>query len=111
MKQAEEVIEGHAVVAARDLYQEAAGGREVPEEDQEDDVIEVEEEQDAKRYKHDPLLEFQNSIMGEQPGAKLKKSARDLKTEVFKEVRRYKCMGGVSLQQENAVRIIFDPLV
>ena len=33
--------------------------------------------------------------MGEQPGAKLKKSARDLK-EVF-EVRCYKSMGGVSL--------------
>ena len=58
LKQAEEVIEGHAVVAAHDLYQEAADSREVYEEDQEDDVIEVEEEQYAKRYKHDPLLEF-----------------------------------------------------
>ena len=48
--------------------------------------------------------------MGEQPSAKLKKSARDLKTEVF-EVRRYKSMGGVSLHQENAARIIFDSLV
>ena len=58
MKQAEKVIEGHAAVVACDLYQEAADGREVPEEDQEDDVIEVEEEQYAKRYKHYPLLEF-----------------------------------------------------
>ena len=49
--------------------------------------------------------------MGEQPGAKLKKSARDLKTEVFEEVRCYKSMGGVSLHQENASRIIFDSLV
>ena len=87
LKQAEEVIEGHAVVAACDLYQEAADGREVPEEDQEDDVIEIEEEQCAKRYKHDPLLEYRNSIMGEQPGEKLKKSARDLKTEVLDAIR------------------------
>ena len=49
--------------------------------------------------------------MGEQPGAKLKKSARDLKTEVYEEIRHYKHMGGVSLHQANAARIIFDPLV
>ena len=49
--------------------------------------------------------------MGEQPDAKLKKFARDLKTEVCEEIRRYKNMGGVSLHQANAVRIIFDPLV
>ena len=63
----------------------------VTEEDHEDDITEVEEEQYAKRYKHDPLLEFRNSVMGEWPGAKLKKSARDLKTEAFEEVRRYNC--------------------
>ena len=49
--------------------------------------------------------------MKEQPGAKLKKSARDLKTEVFEEIRRCKSMGGVSLHQENTARIIFDPLI
>ena len=111
LKQAETVVERHAVVAAGDLYQETG---EITEEDHEDDieeVTEVEEEQHAKRCKHDPLLEFRNSTMGEQPGAKLKKSTRDLKTEVYEEMRRYKCMGGVSLHQANAVRIIFDPLV
>ena len=41
------------------------------------------------------MLEFRNSTMGEQPDAKLKKSARDLKTEVCVEIRRYKHMGGV----------------
>ena len=49
--------------------------------------------------------------MGEQPGAKLKKSTRDLKIEVHEEMRYYKCMGGVSFHQANAVRIIFDLLV
>ena len=49
--------------------------------------------------------------MGEQSGTKLKKSASDLKTEVCEEIRRYKCMGGVSLHKANAVRIIIDPLV
>ena len=49
--------------------------------------------------------------MGKQHDAKLKKSARDLKTEVCEEIRRYKHMGGVSLHQANAIRIIFDSLV
>ena len=49
--------------------------------------------------------------MGKQSVTKLKKFARDLKTEVYEEIRHYKCMGGVSLHQENAVRIIFDTLV
>ena len=65
LEQTEEVIKGHAVVAASDLYQETADDREVTEEDHEDDITEVEEEQYAKRYKHDPLLEFRNSVMGE----------------------------------------------
>ena len=111
LKQAEEANEGHAVVAAGELYHETADDREVTEEDHEDDITEVEEEQYAKRYKHDPLLEFQNSVMGERPGVKLKKSARDLKTEVFEEVRRYKCMGGVSLHMENAARIILFSII
>ena len=65
LKLTEEVINGHAVVAAGDLYQETTDDREVTEEDHEDDITEVEEEQYAKRYKHDPLLEFRNSVMGE----------------------------------------------
>ena len=115
LHQAETVIEGHAIAAASDLYQKTEeDDREVTAEDQENDteeVTEVEEEKHAKRCKHDPLLEFRNSTMGEQPGAKLKKFARDLKTEVYEEIRRYKNIGGVSLHQANAARIIFDPLV
>ena len=41
-----------------DLHQETADDREVTEEDHKDDITEVEEEQYAKKYKHDPLLEF-----------------------------------------------------
>ena len=41
-----------------DLYQKTADDQKVTEEDQENDIIEVEEEQNAKRYRHDPLLEL-----------------------------------------------------
>lgn len=53
------------------------------------------------------MLEFQNS--GKKPGAKVKKSTRDLKEEI----RPYESMGSASLHQENAVTIIIDqyPLV
>ena len=112
LQQAEKVFEGHAVVAAGDLYQNTAeNDREGTAEDYENNIEEVAEEQHAKRCKHDPLLEFRNSTMGKQSGTKLKKFARDWKTEVYEEIRRYKCMGGVSLHQVNAVRIIFDALV
>ena len=67
--QAETVVEGHAVAAASDLYQKKGeNNRKVTTEDHEDDieeVTEVEEEQDAKRRKYDPLLEFRwgNNLM------------------------------------------------
>ena len=41
--------------------------------------------------------------MEEKPDVKLKKSVRNLKIEIFEEIRRYKCIGSVS------TRIIFDP--
>ena len=108
--QAETVVEGHAVAAASDLYQKKGENDiEVTAEDHEADieeVTEVEEKQHAKRRKYDPLLEFQNSTMEERPDAKLKKSARDLKTEVCEEIRCYNHMGGVSLHQANAIRAV-----
>ena len=57
LQQAEKVVEGHAVVAAGDLYT-AEDNREGNAEDYEYDVEEVAEEQHAKRCKHDSLLEF-----------------------------------------------------
>ena len=62
LHQAETIIEGHAIAAASDLYQNTEeDDRGVTAEDQENDteeVTEVEEEKHARRCKHDPLLEF-----------------------------------------------------
>ena len=62
LRQAETVVEGHAVAAASDLYQKKGEDDiEVTAEDHEDDieeVTEVEEKQHAKRRKYNPLLKF-----------------------------------------------------
>jgi len=115
LEQAEKVVQDLAIAAAHELDQKRKQDHiEVTAEDLEDDrkdAAEFEEEQHVKRCKYDPLLEFQNNSTGKQPSNGTKKSSRDLKAEVHEEIRCYKSMGGVSLHQPNAVRIIFDPLV
>ena len=61
----------------------------------------------SKKAKYDPFAEFRNIVLDTRSGH----ASTDYEADVDDEFRRYNSISGVSLQQPDAVRSVFDPLL
>ena len=61
----------------------------------------------SKKAKYDPFAEFRNAVLDTRSGH----ASTDYEADVDDEFQRYNSISGVSLQQPDAVRSVFDPLL
>ena len=85
----------------------------VADESEDSDIDDVGESSDndvaSKKTKYDPFAEFRNAALDMSKGTR--HESKDFEADVEEELRCYNSIAGVSLQQPDAVRSVFDPLL
>ena len=102
LEQAVQAIRENAVSYAGILVTDESGDSDI-----EDTAESPDSDGASKKAKYDPFAEFRNAVLDTRSGH----ASTDYEADVDDEFRRYNSISGVSLQQPDAVRSVFDPLL
>ena len=85
----------------------------VTDESEDNDIEDIGESPDSdvasKKTKYDPFAEFRNATLDTRQ--ETGHESKNFEADVEEELRHYNSIAGVSLQQPDAVRSVFDPLL
>ena len=85
----------------------------VADESEDSDIKDIGDSSDndvaSKKTKYDPFAEFRNAALDTSKGTC--HESKDFEADVEEELRHYNSIAGISLQQPDAVRSVFDPLL